>query len=405
MINNSKIAYGFFSQEDFVEHTINRVLVDKLKLKQVNTGATDLVCHPEQVVNFGKFLGHYTPDQLYNMFKDNFSGVVGYGYVLLPGNNTYSTQPITIDGKEIGLTRLFEMEDDTPAFFVNKGGSIRGYNNLYLHSKVLEDIIPNDPKAFDFTLRIQQTDQIKLFGLTVKRFKMIKFHHTMQCFDRFVDASIFDENDDVDSVNRTIFSDNPEGVSVVLSRHELSNYKPPVFVVRDNTEVVDNYEEVIIKRKRPGRILNYHESIVAHVPVKNQTSIYTSVNKKTLNKVTLNFVNANSITPQLVKSNLGYINNVHPDIDLMNEAIPALMYAIKDTKCLETMLAAALKSKDVELIKALKDNQFSIAPTGLTEAFKSGALMDYIDYRIRGMFNLNVVYGPSENSKSDLDFH
>jgi hypothetical protein len=139
------------------------------------------------------------------------------------------------------------------------------------------------------------------------------------------------------------------------------------------------------------------------VPVRPSSSIYTVVPRKVVNKVTLNFVNAPEMTPQLVKANLGYINNTVPGIDLVNDGVPALMYAIKETKCIETLLLASLNSKDVELIKALKQGEFKTTPNGVIDAFKKGVLFDFINFKIRNLFNLNEVTEATK-SNSKLDF-
>jgi hypothetical protein len=142
------------------------------------------------------------------------------------------------------------------------------------------------------------------------------------------------------------------------------------------------------------------------VPVANQTAVYKAVPRKVLNKVTLNFINAPSVTSQLVKSNLGFINNNVPEIDLVNEGVPALCYAVKDTACIEAMLTASLSTKEASLINSLKEGKFEVAPKGLISAFKAGKLVDFMAFKIRQVLGVNEVreIKSGSGSNSGLDF-
>jgi hypothetical protein len=138
--------------------------------------------------------------------------------------------------------------------------------------------------------------------------------------------------------------------------------------------------------------------------------VYNTVPRKVLNKVSLNLVNAPELTSQLLKTNLGYINNCmmtvkDNDFSLIQDGIPAIMYCLKETKCLESLLTGCLKSKDAELITALKKGGFEVAPTGLKDAFKRGMLWDFISFKLRNLVNLNEVEVLKTENTSLKDFH
>lgn len=93
------------------------------------------------------------------------------------------------------------------------------------------------------------------------------------------------------------------------------------------------------------------------------------------------------------------------DFSLIQDGIPAIMYCLKETKCLESLLTGSLKSKDAELITALKNGGFEVAPTGLKDAFKKGMLWDFISFKLRNLVNLNEVEVLKTENTSLKDFH
>jgi hypothetical protein len=176
------------------------------------------------------------------------------------------------------------------------------------------------------------------------------------------------------------------------------------FNVSDDTEVRELKESIVVRHKIKGRIFDGYEDFITHIPIANNVK-QVKVSKKILNKVTVNFINAPSLTSQLIKSNLAYINNNMPEIDLINEAVPALMYAIKDTLAVENCLLASLQSKESKFINLLKENKVELAPENVIQAFKNGKLMSYLDYKLRNLLNLNEVNEVASDHSSKLDFH
>jgi hypothetical protein len=357
-------------------------------------------------MDFGFSVQNMNSEQLYKLATDSGS-LVGYGTLIVPNGDCRDTKTINIGDIEIGLIREVFMGQQRYVF-IKVDGQKRGFTNVYLTSSSAE-VIPNpNIDLYPFSLEIQQIDRYHLMGCYLTRFRLVKKPHGRRFFDSCVGDELFMVDETQDVLTKALLQ---PGVTVdeyyALRRAGIAaiNDARPEPVVCNNLEIIEAPQNVVLRRKRNGRIFNYYQDVVSKVPVKQQTAVYTVVPRKVLNKVTLNFVNAPQVTKELLKANLGYINNCIRDIDLINDGIPAIMYAIKETTCLETLLSAGLASKDAELIAALKKDSFDIAPNGLKEAFQKGKLWAYIDYKLRNLVSLNDVKALESKPTSKLDFH
>jgi hypothetical protein len=292
--------------------------------------------------------------------------------------------------------------------FVKFDGRRRGYKYPQYLTTGLDQVVENpDVTKYPFILELQQIDRYTLSSCALKRFRMVKKPINMAVFDVLVGDEVFLGDSTCDTLTQQLIrggqdADTALTVRGAAAKSAVAAHDSPVEI--GDIVVRDVVMGVQLTRKRSGRIFDYFETITATTKELSKAQVDVVVPRKVVNKVALNFVNAPELNTQLIKSNLTYINNNVPEIDLVEDGIPVLCYAIKETAVLETFLSANLKSKDSELISALKKDAFDITATGVKDAFKKGKLWAYISRKIRGLFGLNVDK-VVENSNSRLDFH
>jgi hypothetical protein len=352
------------------------------------------------VMDFGFCIGNLDSEQIYRL-AENSGSVVGYGYLIAPELDCRNTQPINVGDKEIGLIREVAKQDGTKYLFIKIDGQRIGFQHKYLTSTC--EVIPNpNTDLYHFSVEIQEIDRYPLFSCYLKRFRIVKKPHDARFFDSCVGDEIFDDSrEELDILSKTLIGSGvSEDVYYALRKTSAAVALDARFkqIVTKEVEVTEACQGIVLRRRRHGRIFDYFQDIVSKVPVKSQSAVYNTIPRKVLNKVSLNFVNAPELTSQLLKTNLGYINNCmmtndnkDKEFSLVQDGIPAIIYCIKETKCLESLLASSLASNDAELITALKKGGFKVAPEGLKDAFKKGQLWDFISFKLRNLVNLNEV--------------
>jgi hypothetical protein len=361
-------------------------------------------------MDFGFCLGNLSGEQIYQL-AENSGSLVGYGYLIAPELDCHKTQPLNIGDKEIGLIREVDKDNDR-YLFIKVDGERYAFQHQYLTSTC--EVLPNpNANLYNFSIEIQEIDRYPLFSCCMKRFRIVKKPYGSRFFDSNIGDEIFNDCEDVDILNKAL-------IGTGVQPNEYHSFRKTVAaVVKDarskqivtkEVEVSEASQGIVLRRRRHGRIFDYFQDVVSKVPVKSQSAVYNTVPRKVLNKVSLNLVNAPELTSQLLKTNLGYINNCmmtvkDNDFSLIQDGIPAIMYCLKETKCLESLLTGCLKSKDAELITALKKGGFEVAPTGLKDAFKRGMLWDFISFKLRNLVNLNEVEVLKTENTSLKDFH
>jgi hypothetical protein len=394
-VPTSNCAYDrcSFANEYFKDSQINQVMFNTTQLQLEN----------DIIVDFGDELCHFSPQDILTMFQNCSYGNVGYGYIYVPVNKDENTHPITLKEKEIGMIRRLNI-GDSPRTFVGFGSEQIGYEYNYIHNGTLS--IVTDPK-FQFIVEIQQIDCYNLLNCCIKRFRAVKKPSKMTSFDAYLGDEIFDDDAITTNTLKSLLSNRTKDAEVVKSFNdirELHKEYPKQSVKIADVIVTEEDQSVVLQRRKHGRIVDYYQSIVSSVPIKQQSTVYKNIKRQILNKVTLNFTNAPKLTPELVKSNLAYINSAcKGEIDIVKDGVPALIYAIKETSVVESMLTSALSSKDAELLTALKQGEFTVSPKGVIDAFKKGQLFDFISKKIRGFFHLNEVIALGKES-TKLDF-
>ena len=385
-------------------------MVNKVGLPKdhiIITTPDGFVMDPDSFVDFGGEIQHLSPAQLYNIAKNAQVGEIGYGYILSSLGDVSHTQPVSIGTKNIGLIRRVKVGREEP-LSIKIGPDMVTYRYTYLPENTATQMIPNpDPITHTFLLELHQVDMFSLGTCSVKRFKLVKTSLNSKSYDANLGDEVFIEGDDADTANVQILSGGLESVEVVSTRnllHKITTQAAPRSLNTSEMEVKEEPQYITLRRKRDGRIFDYIQDIVATTKNLALDNVYKKVPRKVVNKVTLNFINSAAMTAQLVKTNLGFIVSNCPELDLVNEAVPVMMYAIKETACVEAMLSASLQSNDAELIGALKANNFKITPNGLKDAWNKGVLFDYLGAKIRSLFGLTEV-GSVNPSNSKLDFH
>jgi hypothetical protein len=356
--------------------------------------APDALTVPKgSIMDFGPEIQNFSSSNLYAMFSDTQIGQVGYGYLFSPLGDCSNAQPICLGPKNIGLIRQFSF-NDVSGLAVKLGTKRWGFKYYdYLSSGFSQVLTNPDPSKYPYNLELHQVESFNLINCVIRRYKVVKVPHVTSCFDKYMGDEIFVSDGSMDVLNNNLLKGGLDAAEANAHRdiaRKLAVENSSVHVKVADTEVIEDRQSVVLRRKRPGRIFDYYEDIVASTKRLNIDQVYATVDRKVVNKVTLNFMNAPQLTKELVKSNLGYINNCCPNIDILNEGMAVLMYSIKETACAEALLLSALKSNDSELITALKAGGFDVAPSSLKEAWRRGMLFDYLGCKIRTMFGLKV---------------
>ena len=401
MTPNSKLLIIDTCKDSIAKCSYLRGKADDSKILYVEPD--DLEIPVDAVMDFGGEIQHFSPEQIYQMFVQSRQGFVGYGYTVNAlGDFIDMAQTLCLDGKKIGLIRKFHSED-CQALAVKFGSHRIVYKYDYLTSGLSEIIDNPNPNAYPFSLELQPVENFKISPYCcIRRFRVVKTKYTLQCFDACIGDEIFLTDEKLDYMNATILSKTVCGAQAMTTRRSLLKYAADSFSIQAETKdaiIEEDDQCVVLRRRRPGRIFDDIQDIVASTKTYKPSQIDTVVSKKVLNKVTLNFVNAPQLTGPLVKSNLGFINNCVPEIDLLKDGVAVLLYAIKETSCIETLLNGALQSKDAELIAALKAGDFEVAPNGLKDAWRKGKLYDYLSAKVRALFGLKVedCVDPTDN--------
>jgi len=400
----SKAVDIILSQNDYARKSNEDKIYQENNKEVIEYDINNIIFGSDDIVDFGNTLQHFSEEQLYNMFANCCFGKVGFGYVYVSQTDKFGPQDIYLDDKFIGVVKNV-IHDGNSHLFTKFGDQVTGYKYQYLNDNT-NQLLFSSKNECDFTLEIKQLDCYKLINLTIKRFVIIKKPSKMQCFDAYLGDEVFSDSQLGEVLTETLLDNKMDYEQKLMYRfgtqHNSSSKSD--FNINEDIEVREVKDTIVVRHKVKGRIFDGYQDLITHIPVCNSIK-QVKVSKKLLNKVTVNFINAPSLTSQLVKSNLAFINNNMPEIDIINEAIPALMYAIKDTLCVENCLLASLQSKETKFINLLKDNKIDLAPTNVVKAFKCGKLMSYLDYKLRGLFGLNEVKDVSVKTNSKLDFH
>jgi hypothetical protein len=395
MTRNSRAILVDLSERDRIDNDSEEAYCNTYGLKAARPTLDQLVLDPDGVVDFGFTIGNWDSDMIYHLAAQA-GPIVGYGYLIAPELDCRKTQPVNVGEQEIGLIREVAQTNGNKCVFLKVDGKRYAFQHTYLN-KCFEQVIPNPNRnLYDFSVEIQQIDRYQLFSCSLKRFRIVKKPHNSRFFDSCVGDEIFNDCDNLDPLTTALIS---PGVSTdeyysfrATSAAAAVDAKVKPIVLKQ-VEVTEATQGIILRRRRKGRIFDYFQDVVTKVPVRTQSSVYNTIPRKVLNKVSLNFVNAPELTSQLLKTNLGYINNCmnqkDKDFSLIQDGIPAIIYCMKETKCLESMLAASLASKDAELTNTLKKGGFKVAPEGLKDAFQKGCLWEFISYKIRNLVKLN----------------
>lgn len=389
------------SQNDSARLSNERAVYNIHNAEVLDFDVNSITFKDDDIVDFGETLQHFSETQLLNMFNKCFEGIVGFGYVYEIPNESLESQEVLLGNKFLGLVRNI-MNNGQSHMITKFGDKVTGFRYRYLSGCSDQILMDVDKNAF--ILELKQIDCYKLINLNVKRYVIIKRQTNNKCFDFLFGDDMFKNSQKGEMLIESLLKgDESEKILYRIGCNQSENCSSTDFDL-PNTQVREVKDAIVLRHKVKGRIYDNYQDYITHVPVTSSIR-QIKVSKKVLNKVTVNFINAPKLTSQLIKSNLGYINNNIPEIDIINEAIPALMYAIKDTLCVENCLLASLSSKETQFINLLKENKVELAPTSVIQAFKAGKLMSYLDYKIRGLFGVNDVSVIDSAHDTKLDFH
>jgi len=274
--------------------------------------------------------------------------------------------------------------------------------------------VPLD-KDCNFLVKLVVMERTDAHGATLTRVKVQKLPMPLNLATMYGDTN-FDESRQLPTHLTTVKIARANPVATLREKNSAfneyakkANALPQTAVPESKVDLgyaqlVEDSKGLTLHRKLGGRIFNYYEKLKIDPLIVKDLS--TEIPRKVVNKVILNFMASPKVDKALITSNVGYIVNACPGIDVYNEAIPALAYAVKDTVAVEGLLTQLAASKDVDLLKAFKNNSIEVTPTSIKQAFGSRKLLTYLSLKFRDFFGLNqetVVNTGAESVGTAID--
>jgi len=360
-------------------------------------------------IDFGTYLDRYGPKTLYDIAGCLDFGT--FGCATLLAIKKECPAEIKYAGKKLGSCKI--LPENIPKNFIHLDGceeydiSLSQYNVLgSIDSYILP--VPMGEQR-EFVVKIVVMDRQDFDGVSLVRVKLSKLPMVQNLATMYGDT-MFDDNRDLYSKITAVkvARANPlatrREVNAAFNEYAKAANAPPKVAVPPSrfdlgyADFEENVNGLTLHRKLNGRLLSFYEKLkVDPLIVKDMSK---TIPRKVLNKVVLNFMNAPVVDAALVKTCAGYIVNAVPEVDVVNEVMPALAYAVKDTVAVAGYMVQLVNSKDVNLMNAFNKGQIKITAANWREAFSQGELISYLGMKFRDLFNLNEMTAVNAGQKA-----